>query len=280
MDENLHTADTTHLAKLPMHRVHLIEFHDQQWFPSFLRDYVTDALQFGFNLFKVYGPITPLLQRVLDSTGIHSIVDMCSGGGGPWLDLARKLNSRKPTGDSSDLRICLTDKYPNLDAFQKVSEASGNQITFYSGSVDATAVPRELNGLRTMFTSFHHFLPEEARAILQDAIDAGESIAIFEIPHRGPATITLTFGFVLALFVGTLWIQPFSWSRLFWTYVIPIVPFVLLFDGVVSCFRTYGPQELCEIVARLAATGYRWEIGEYPTGKTPITYLIGYSSLE
>jgi hypothetical protein len=262
-----------------MRRIHLIEFHDQPWFPAFLRDYVTDALQFGFNLFKVYGPITSLLQRALDSTGSYSIVDMCSGGGGPWLDLVRKLNSRKPIGASSDRRICLTDKYPNLDAFQKVREASANQITFYPGSVDASAVPRELKGLRTMFTSFHHFLPEEARAILQDVIDAGESIAIFEIPRHAPATIVLTFGFVLALFVGTPWIRPFRWSRLFWTYLIPIVPIVLLFDGVVSCLRTYRPQELREIVAKLSATNYQWEIGERRTGKTPITYLIGYPLL-
>jgi hypothetical protein len=263
-----------------MRRIHLIEFHDQSWFPSFLRDYVTDALQFGFNLFKVYGAITPLLQRVLDSTGRRSIVDMCSGGGGPWLDLARKLNSPKPTEGPSDLRICLTDKYPNLEALQRVKEASGNQINFYPGSVDATAVPQELSGLRTMFTSFHHFLPEEARAILQNAVDAGDSIAIFEIPRRAAVTIALTFGFVFALFVGTFWIRPFRWSRLLWTYLIPIVPFVLLFDGVVSCFRTYAPQELREIVAKLAITGYRWEIGEYATGKTPITYLLGYPPLK
>jgi len=42
-------------------------------------------------------------------------------------------------------------------------------------------VPAELKGLRTMFTSFHHFLPEEARAVLQNAVDAGEGIGIFEI---------------------------------------------------------------------------------------------------
>src|ERR1035441_7785268 len=71
-----------------MRRVHFIEFHDQPWFPSSLRDYVTDALQFGFNLFKVYAPIAPLLQSALDSTRSRSIVDLCSGGGGPWLGFA------------------------------------------------------------------------------------------------------------------------------------------------------------------------------------------------
>jgi hypothetical protein len=263
-----------------MRRVQFIEFHDQPWFPSSVRDYVTDALQFGFNLFNVYAPVAPLLQRAMEATGSRSIVDMCSGAGGPWLDLSlrlsKALDSRKSPEDAPALQICLTDKYPNLGAFEKVSAASEGRIRFYSGSVDVTDVPRELKGLRTMFTSFHHFLPDAGRAILQDAVDAGEGIGIFEISRRAPSTIGLTFGFVLALFVFTPWIRPFRWSRLLWTYLLPIIPFVLLFDGVVSCLRTYRPQEMLEIVDRLTANDYEWDAGELPTRFVPITYLIGY----
>ena len=201
-----------------MRRVQFIEFHDQPWFPSFLRDDVTDALQFGFNLFDVYAPVAPLLERVTESTGSRSIVDMCSGAGGPWLDLSRKLDSRKSPANAPALQICLTDRYPNLGAFEKVRAASEGRIRFYPGLVDATDVPRELKGLRTMFTSFHHFLPDAGRAIVQDAVDAGEGIGIFEIARRAPSAIGLAFGFVLALFACTPWIRPFRWSRLLWTY--------------------------------------------------------------
>ena len=82
-----------------MRRVQFIELHEQPWFPSSIRDEITDALQFGFNLFEVYAPIAPLLQNALDSTRSGSIVDLCSGGGGPWLDLSRKLQSRKREGE-------------------------------------------------------------------------------------------------------------------------------------------------------------------------------------
>lgn len=258
-----------------MRRVQFIEFHDQSWFPSFLRDYVTDALQFGFNLFNVYAPVAPLLERVTESTRRRSIVDLCSGAGGPWLELSKKLDSLKSLGDAPALQICLTDKYPNLGAFEKVRAASEGRIRFYSGSVDATKVPRELKGLRTMFTSFHHFLPDAGRAILQDAVDAGEGIGIFEIPRRAPSAMGLTFGFVLALFVCTLWIRPFRWSRLLWTYLVPIIPLVLLFDGIVSCLRTYRPGEMLEIAGKLTASDYQWNAGELATGIAPITYLIG-----
>src|SRR4051812_29103747 len=173
-----------------MRRVQFIELHEQPWFPSSLRADVTDALQLGFNLLHAYEPIAPLLQNVIDSTenrthATQSIVDMCSGGGGPWLHLSQKL--RCPNGeDSAGLQVWLTDKYPNLKAFQNLNASSDcdHRITYYPESVDAMSVPPALRGLRTMFTSFHHFSPEDARAILQNAVDAGESVGIFEITRR------------------------------------------------------------------------------------------------
>jgi hypothetical protein len=268
-----------------MRRIHFIELHEQPWFPSSLRADVTDALQFGFNLLHAYAPIAPLLQSVIDCTErranagqlltSQSIVDMCSGGGGPWLDLSRKLRCRE-AGDSSSLQIWLTDKYPNLEAFQSISASSDHNISFYPEPVDAMKVPVALKGLRTMFTSFHHFPPEDARAILQNAVDAGESIGIFEATKRAPSTICLLFAGILLLLLHIPRIRPFRWSRLLWTYLIPIIPLVLLFDGVVSCLRTYRPQELREIVEKLTGCQYQWEIGEVADGKMPVTYLIGY----
>jgi hypothetical protein len=260
-----------------MRRIQFIELHEQPWFPSSLRDGMTDALQFGFNLLKAYAPIAPLLQDALDSAGSRSIVDICSGAGGPWLDLSRRLRSSTVQGNPRGLQIWLTDKYPNLRALENVSPDSENHIAFYPEPVDATDVPRELRGFRTMFTSFHHFPPEEARAILQNAVDAGESIGIFEIPRRSASTIGLTFAFVFLLFVCTPWMRPFRWSRLLWTYLVPIIPLALLFDGMVSCLRTYRPLELLEIAEKLTACEYRWEAGEHSSanGKLVITYLIG-----
>ena|SRR5271168_2277961 len=173
------------------------------------------------------------------------------------------------------LEITLTDKYPNLEAFRNVVTACGPCVSFCADSVDAMAVPNDLAGVRTMFTSFHHFPPEEAQAILQNAVDARESICVFEIPQRSASTIAITFAFVFLLFVCTPWIRPFRWSRLLWTYLVPIVPVVLLFDGIVSCFRTYAPQELREMIGKLNGVEYQWETGE-AGGMTPVTYLIGY----
>jgi Methyltransferase domain len=256
-----------------MRRIQLIELHEQSWFPRFLRNDVTDTLRFGLNLFKVYSLVASPLQRGLDAAEASSIVDLCSGGGGPWLDLARRIK-----GNAKDFHVVLTDKHPNPEAFANAQAQSEIPIRFSQSSVDAKNVPRELNGFRTIFTSFHHFPSDEARTIVQNAVDARRGIGIFEITRRKPSAIILVALWSLASLLFMPFVTPFRWSRLLCTYVIPIIPLVLLFDGVVSCLRTYRPEELREMIEQQRATEYHWEIGELRDGsfRLPVTYLIGH----
>jgi hypothetical protein len=81
----------------------------------------------------------------------------------------------------------------------------------------------------------------------------------------------------LAVVVSTPFIRPFRWSRLFWTCLIPLVPIVALFDGLVSCLRTYNVEELRDLIASLDTSNYHWDIGTVKSKMTPIpiNYLIG-----
>jgi len=256
-------------------RFQLIELHEQSWFPSTIRDEITDAMQFALNWIDVYAPAAPIIRNVLDFTGSRCILDLCSGGGGPWLDLASEFQLEDRTTG-----ILLTDKYPNLPApkaSKDFNKAPAN-IDFYPHPVDAMDIPDDLNGLRTMFSSFHHFPPDNARAILQNAVDAGAGICIFEVTRRNALTILLMLPWALVPFLVTPWIRPFRWSRLLWTYIVPIIPLVLLFDGIVSCLRTYRPHELRRIVDKLRGARYRWEIGEHSGRDNCVTIscLAGY----
>jgi len=252
----------------------LIEIHDQTWFPRSFRDATTDTLQFILNLGNLYKPIVPRLRRAFEDTRTHQVVDLCSGGGGPWLRLHRVFEDE----ENFPVDICLTDKYPNIGAFEHARTASQNKINFHADPVDATQIPTQLKGFRTLFTSFHHFRPKEGRAILQNAVDTQQGIGIFEVTRRHPFAIFLVFLVPVVALVLIPFIRPFLWSRLIWTYLIPIIPLVLLFDGVVSCMRTYSPKELGELTEGLPANAYEWDMGEEKEGLLPIsiTYLVGY----
>ena len=246
----------------------LIEIHDHPAFPPLLRDLFTDALQSIWSFSNSYRPIVPRLRSILDHVGSHKILDLCSGAGGPLITLAPRLQSSPP-----DLHICLTDKYPNHQAFERASFNS--TFSYESRSVDAANVPADLPGLRTIFSSFHHFNHLEARSILADAFHQQRGIAIFEAANPAFRTMLITCSIpFLAMFL-TPRIRPFRWSRLFFTYIIPIVPFALWFDGIISCLRAYSQPELHALVEGLSTPTYQWDIGEDRNGLLPITYLIG-----
>jgi hypothetical protein len=255
-------------------RMKLMELHDQDWFPRVFRDGLTDALQSILNLGAVYAPIAPRLGRAIAAAGARRVVDLCSGGGGPWPWLRRSIDAQS----AAAIEICLTDQYPNIGAFERARAAAGGAITYCAEPVDAARVPAGLRGFRTMFTSAHHFPPEEVAAMLQDAVDRGQGIAMFDTATRHALTIALTCVVPVAALLVTPFLRPFRWSRIFWTYAIPAIPLALWVDGIVSCLRAYSPAELRDMTARISAPGYTWEIGEesWIRGLLPITYVVGY----
>src|SRR5262249_47898991 len=136
-----------------MRRRHLIEIEDQRWCPAGVRDAATDYLRFVLGKLRPYSAIGPRLRTAMERSGTRQALDLCSGGGGPWEGLAGQLDG---------VAVRLTDRYPNRAAFERAREASGSRVDFHPAPVDATSVPAELDGFRTLFNAFHHFSPEQA----------------------------------------------------------------------------------------------------------------------
>jgi hypothetical protein len=254
-------------------RLHLFELEDQRWFPAAIRDLATDYIHFIAIRFRLHQPVAPLLERVLVETHSRQIVDLCSGGGGPIPALQKALQAQ-----GLSVRVILTDRYPNIAAFEAAQAASGGAISFVRHAVDARAVPSTLSGVRTFFNSFHHFQPGEAQAILRNAVIARQPIAVFEVPDRSVPLILALLATPLFVWLATPWIRPFRWRRLLWTYLIPLVPLTCLWDGVVSHLRAYTVSEFEALVAPFAHSGYVWSVGRRPIPSThgQVTYLVGY----
>jgi hypothetical protein len=254
-----------------MKRRHLVELEDLPWWPRVFRDAATDYLVTALRHARTYRGLTPRLAAALKRTGATRIVDLCSGGGGPWADLLPALRAA-----GADVALSLTDKYPNTEALGRLAAAVPG-VHYEAGPVSATDVPPDLAGFRTVFTAFHHFRPEEARAILAAAVRDRQGIAVAEATARSPAALATMLLVPPAVWVLTPAIRPFRWSRLFWTYIVPIVPFAVMFDGVVSCLRVYTPEEMLALAREAGGDAFDWESGvEYPAGSPiPISYLFG-----
>ncbi|MEM6483430.1 MAG: class I SAM-dependent methyltransferase [Pseudomonadota bacterium] len=253
-----------------LRRLHFFEFEDLDWIPPTIRDGVTDFLEFAVVKTPLYDGIAPLLSDSISRSRANRVVDLCSGGGGAW---SRLYETCLPSG----LNVTLTDLYPNQAAFERAATASADRVTGRVESVDATRVDDSLPGFRTLFSSFHHFRPEGARAVLVDAVESGSPIAVFESTQRHLLLLLYMLFVPVIVLLVTPFIRPFRLSRLVFTYLLPIIPLMVAFDGFVSCLRTYTVEELESMVASLPSNDFDWQVGLSRIGSLPVgvTYLIG-----
>ncbi len=256
-----------------MNRLQLVELEDLPWFPAILRDGGTAFLEFAERLSghgrMMVGPI----ERALDATGETQIIDLCSGGGGPGSMLADELKKR-----GRDVTVTLTDLFPNAPAFAHARAQSSGRVIGHPTPVDATAVPPELRGMRTIFNAFHHFPPNLARQVLANAARDRQPIAVVEVVSRElPMLLGLLFSPLTVTLTMPLW-RPFRWPWVLSTWLLPVMQPFVLWDGVVSWLRIYSPDELRALVAGIDAPGWTWDIGTIQLGNAPLhgTYLVGY----
>ncbi len=256
-----------------MRRYRLCEIADKLWFPGALRNLMTDILQFTVVKFRIYEPVIPLIKEVMRHMKTIQVIDLCSGSSGPWSQILPQLQEQE-----EPVLVTLTDKYPNLHAFKKTKERFGNKIQYIPESVDTMNVPAYLKGMRTMFSAFHHFEPDEARKILQDTVNSRSAIGVFEFSEKRLDKIAFAFLLPLFVFLITPFIKPRTFKRILWVNIIPIIPWVFTCDAIISFLTTYSPKDLKELVKGINSEGYVWKIGQVPSKlrSMRITYLIGF----
>ncbi|WP_342374909.1 hypothetical protein NVS55_26760 [Myxococcus stipitatus] len=250
-------------------RLHLFEFIDQDWFPRALRDLATDYLHAVSTRLGLFDGAAGVLARGLASSGSNELLDLGSGGRGPLPRLKRLLAEKHGV----DARVLLSDKYPNADAAE---HARREGVTYLERSVDARKVPADLRGMRTLFNALHHFRPDDVRQMLADARDQRLPIAAFETVRRTPAGILSMALVPLLVLLFTPMVRPLTPWRLLLTYVIPVAPLLIFWDGLVSALRVHHPRELRAMTESLSVPGYTWEVGEVTVpGKAAISYVLG-----
>lgn len=226
----------------------IFSLYEFSWLPLAWRRFLTDLLRFTW-IFPVPCSQAPYclaiseLQRALADTRSPLVVDLCSGGGGPVSECQVAL-------ESADLKVdfVLTDLYPNVPAFSYIADRNP-RVDYVAEPVDALNCDYE--GFRTLFAAFHNFAPADARLLIQDAVNKNQGIAIFEHSRNSLPTVLITAFWALCyVFIATPFLPASrSWTRLFWTYCIPVIPILFLIESVCANLRTYSVAEMLSLAA-------------------------------
>lgn len=227
---------------------------DLESLPASMRRRLTDCLRDVEAFTGLFNWAVPLLVRLLQASGRRSIVDLGTGSGGPIVRLFPALRTAGALDD-----LTLTDLYPHPEA---IGPQEG--LRYERRSVDASAVPDDLPGLRVLCNSFHHMPPALAHAVLADAHAAGEPLLVLEALNRDPFAMVAAVSVAVMAWVLVPFLRRFDvLSALLW-WLVPVVPLLLVWEGVVSCLRCYTRRELGRMVATFP--GARHETGVVQTG--------------
>ncbi|KAI9758064.1 MAG: hypothetical protein M4579_003195 [Chaenotheca gracillima] len=279
-------------------RIHFLELNDQTWVPPYIRQKVQDCLTLAWTLklplIQSSSPaqlVSSTLLRILGrNVTDYVFVDFCAGAGGPTPTIERLLNrqlpptaKRAPQAKSSKepeaVRFLLTDLHPHIEAWEEAAKKSDN-MGFVRESVDAANAPRDLlasaQGDKKVFRlfnlAFHHFDDPLAAKILNNTLETADGFGIFELQDRTPSSLTTIF-FMGLLF--TLITPIFFWrspGHLLFTYIIPIIPVILIFDGYISSLRTRSPEEVMGLLNNKISTA-NWDIR---SGSEMHTWPLGH----
>ena len=253
-----------------MRRVDLPEIEDWQGCPTWVRDAMTGYLRAVIEVSRPYGVVTRQLAALLRESGTTSVVDLASGGGGPWPFLLDALRE-----EGVEAQVTLTDLKPNLRAAEELEGAPG--VTYRREPVSALAVPSSLSGVRTMFTGLHHFDRQELSTILRDAQEARVPFLAAEATHRSPRGVMVTFLIPVLVLLLMPRVRPRRTVPLALTYLPPVLPLLIWWDGLASTLKTYQAKELESLVSEIREPGYDWSVEEIsvPKAPIPITLLVG-----
>ena len=279
-------------------------------FPSFFRTKVQAVLTLLWTLhLPIIQPASPstLVARTLrhilgKNIRSYTFVDFCSGAGGPTPEIENVVNAdlrvrgNQRNGDVADARgvdFVMTDIFPHLAAWQAAAKRSEN-LHYVSAPVDASDSPQNLLALanapaqdkkkifRLFSLAFHHFDDPLAAKILRNTLSTSSGFAILELQSRSLGSL-----FTVLLIGPLLWLGSWywfwgQWSHLFFTYVMPIVPAVVVFDGIISSLRTRTPEEVLglltgeeEGMACWAGGGFKWGGENHTQTGGEMSWFIG-----
>ncbi|KAK4443599.1 hypothetical protein QBC34DRAFT_416854 [Podospora aff. communis PSN243] len=216
------------------------------------------------------------LNQVIESTPSSSTSAICNGPITNGTTNTASYAAVAAAPPNRPVRFVLTDLHPHVDDWKKAASASPN-LSYIPDSVDAAHAPADLVGrykaegtkvFRLFNLAFHHFDDPLAKAILKNTLETSDGFGIFELQERtflGGFVSLLLFGagiLLTAPYYAIKWRSP---ATLFFTYIIPILPFVLVFDGWMSALRTRTPEEVEALLRTCGVEGgeeevRKWEI--------------------
>ncbi|MDW3652659.1 MAG: hypothetical protein R8P61_36615 [Bacteroidia bacterium] len=224
-----------------MKRIHIPQISDQSWFPGFLSRNIHEFMSWFVGKVGAAAPFLPIIEQGLEHADQIIAIEEEQGAG--FETLAPLLDADIPI------------------KYQKIDELNTKE-----------------SGLYVSVNAFHKLKEEKARNLLRRIASEGHPLAIVEGNND---SLWQVFGMTvivpLTVLLATPFVKPFRFSRIIFTYLLPVLPLVTFLDGAMALLKLYAPTDLDELTSSLGCKDYSWKSGKLDNGRGgKIIYLLGY----
>ena len=200
--------------------------------------------------------------RIANDHQLTKVVELGAGRGPVTNELVKH-------DETKGMRLVTCDLVPNVVEYQKLAANYPDRVFPIYSPVDLTQTQESLNDAVLVLAGVMHHIPFELRpAVIGSLSETNSQVAIFEPLLRTWLSMfmaTLSF-FPAILLPITFLRRPGKFRRILWCWLIPIVPFMFIWDGVTSCLRQWTVKE--------------WQAAFAALERSPkVQYIKGFNSL-
>lgn len=229
-----------------MRRKNIEQFSNKSWFPNVLKENIREFLNWFVLKAHATKPFIPLIYEGLSHSENKTLINVD-------FDLGAGIESVKPLLKDTIEIDNITVKEFNTDN----------------------------KGLYTFINNFHQLNVKEAKQLLTQIAISKNPVVVLEGNNDSLwQIIGMTFFVPLTVLLMSPFVKPFRGSRLIFTYIIPILPLVIMIDGCLALLKLYNPNDLKELTSDIIVGNYKWQYGKKDNGRGgKIIYLTGFYAL-
>jgi hypothetical protein len=220
--------------------LYLFEFCDQPWVHSSVRECLFELMDFCNSGIRSFNSrVAEEALKMAKEGGVNEIVELGAGRAPITVKLAND-----PRADNLVMVPC--DLFPNETVFRQLEEKYQGKVKPIYTPVDITQTHSELNNkILVMAAMFHHVPFNKRTQVLKSLSETSSRCVIFEPLKRSWTAIFLCLFVIFPVLIFPLayWKNKGFLRRALWCWVVPVVPVMFIWDGIVSCLRQWTVDE-------------------------------------
>jgi hypothetical protein len=139
---------------------------------------------------------------------------------------------------------------------------------------------QQQRGMYLFVNSFHQLPAISAKKTLEEIAKSGNPVVVVEGNNDSLwQLVGMTIFLPVAVILSAPFVKPFRWTRILFTYIIPVLPVIMVIDGCIGLLKLYNPKDLNKLTSSIKVPDYKWTTGKKDNGRGgKIIYLTGIST--